>query len=1030
MYCQGYVDRLKEKMQFVQTLYEKRIYRPIIELKSCNAYETKKHLRVPPVYGYKTINAGETWGEEWGNCWFTFSFTVPDSAKGKTLYIVPNTSAYETLCFINGKPAGIVNSKNDFLGGMHSALYVCSNATPGDTYNIALECYAGHYVKGQHPYDKYGTDDRGSFACTFNFINVCYEHTATKNFCYDLSTALMLSDMSDTNFISKKAYDAVYNAYTKIIQDVENHTDEEIDSSCENATKALAPALEKVTPETSRGHVGILGHSHMDTAWLWTIDETIRKCARTYSEVLSLMERYPEYTFIQSSTLHLDWMKKYYPDIFEGIKKRVKEGRYEPNGGVWIECDGNITSGESMIRQFMYGQRFTRENFGYTSDTFWLADTFGYSPAIPQIMKGCDVKYFCTTKMYWNDLNRIPLDTFVWKGNDGSEVLTHFNLLQMSPNVKDVNKSIDMIRVKSDCDKRLLTYGFGDGGGGPTEGMLEYARRTIDLPGIPEIHHTTASQFMRDLEKDKDKYPVYDGELYLERHRGTLTSIHDIKKNNRKAELALHNLEFLNVLTDTDKCESLDDLYKVLLQNQFHDILPGSALTEVNERAKKEVSELIKDANNITNKYVSNVVSDTNDITLVNAMPYNRTASMPFEIDYDNYSISNANTQLVTDANGKKKLVVSGLDVNAYATKTFKKTEYKESASKFAFENNKLETPFYSAVLDNNGYIISLIDKRANRVITQKDKSPLGMLYFGENFPSEFDNWEIEADIFDVIKPVESSKNYEIISNGSVEFRIRNEFKLSNYSSATVDTIFYYDSPQIDYDITLNWNDKHSILKACFDVNVKSPFIKNEIQFGYIERPTTKNNTLECAKFEVCNHKYSDLSESRYGVAILNDCKYGISCDTSRMMLTLQKSGTHPDITGDPGIHTMRYSLLPHVGTFSADNTVSYAYAFNSDPILVNGKAKVENESFIKVDASNIICETIKKSEDDNSAYVIRLYECERNTTNCKVKLSRKANNVFETNMLEEIKSQCYLDEDNTIDLTFKPFEIKTLLIK
>ena len=389
MYYAGYGDRFRDQMQFVQDFYEKRIYRPIIKIGDVAVSETKDHLRKPPMDGYSVLSAGSLWGEEWASAWFHFAFTVPDTASGKAIYIVPHTNAVETLCFINGKPAGIINSKNTFLGGWHSALFVTDNAVPGEEYDIALECYAGHFCIGDHPNLNYGLEHAGTYSHTYDGIDVCVMHKPTRDFCFDLSTVRQLADMPEENFISAKAKLALHNAYTKIIQDVADHTDADIDASVIEADKALAPALEKTTAESSRGHIGIVGHSHIDTAWLWTVDETIRKCARTYSEVLSLMDRYPEYTFVQSSALHLDFMRKYYPDIFDGIKKRVAEGRYEPNGGVYVEFDCNLTGGESMIRQFLYGQRFTKKHFGYTSDCFWLADTFGYSAAIPQIIKVC-----------------------------------------------------------------------------------------------------------------------------------------------------------------------------------------------------------------------------------------------------------------------------------------------------------------------------------------------------------------------------------------------------------------------------------------------------------------------------------------------------------------------------------------------------------------------------------------------------------------------------------------------------------------
>ena len=343
---------------------------------------------------------------------------------------------------------------------------------------------------------------------------------------------------------------------------------------------------------------GIIGHSHMDTAWLWHVDETVKKCARTFSNQLSLMEQYPEHRFIQSSALHSDMMRKHYPELFLRIKEKVREGRYEPNGAVWVECDCNITSGESMIRQFLWGQRFNEKHFGYRSDSFWLPDTFGYSASIPQIMKGCGVDYFLTTKLSWNDTNTFPYNTFYWQGIDGTRVFSHFNTIQSWPDPRELRAAFENNPQPSVTNSRLVTYGYGDGGGGPQFEMLESARRCMDLCDVPRIKYTSVSDFMKELEKECHEPDTYRGELYLELHRGTLTNQHEIKYNNRKAELALRDLELLTVCESARKgkpvsAEKTNELYETLLLNQFHDILPGTCINRAHEECKAQMRELL-----------------------------------------------------------------------------------------------------------------------------------------------------------------------------------------------------------------------------------------------------------------------------------------------------------------------------------------------------------------------------------------------------------------------------------------------------
>ncbi len=1024
----AYIERTYKKFDNVLDYYAAHIFRPIMKVDHAVALETIEHLRLPPdTASMKPVEPGYVWGSEYSSMWLKTSFTVPAEADGEILCAIPDANAVEILCFKNGKPTGIINSKNRFIGGEHSAMFVDKCAHAGDAIELAFECYAGHYSPGTRPYDRYGQDeDHSSYRHTYSGITITIVDRIVRDLVFDLSTVLQIARLPGENFTAMKAHECLIAAFPYLIQDINQASLEEIHESCTAICEKLAPALQKSHSEASRGKIGVIGHSHMDTAWLWPVSETIRKCARTYAQVLTLMDMYPEYTFIQSSALHLDWMREYYPDIFEEIRARVAEGRYEPNGGVWVECDCNITSGESMVRQFLYGQRFTGKYFGYRSDSFWLPDTFGYNGAIPQIMQGSGVKYFYTTKMSWNDLNQFPADTFIWRGIDGSEVITHLNRMQLIPDVRSLFGTITEIRDKKSNNQRLAAYGFGDGGGGPTYGMLEFLRRATDLEGIPEIKPTTASEFMHSLEERRDNLPVYDGELYLEFHRGTLTQKHEVKRNNRLAETALKYMELLNVLTGDEINERRDEMYKVLLRNQFHDILPGTCISKVYDVTNAEMTALLSEAKAETEKYLDKLATPADGkISAYNPLSFDRCDVITFDGEI---GIAGKPAQTYADADGNKKTAVQA-HIPAMSTVTYDLTEpsHPERAFKtFQTEDGVLTTPFYKVKFDENGYISSLYDVRVNREVKREGGAPLGTLWAGEDMPTAYDNWEIEDDVFLKLKPVTNLLSREVVSDGAVEYRIRNTYKIGRATTAVVDTIFYAGMPRIDYEMKLDWNERHTLLKAGFDVDIRSTTVKNEIQFGHVERPTTRNTSLEAAKYEVCNHKWSDLSESRYGVAILNDCKYGISVDGSDMRLTLHKSGCRPDISGDRGVHYMTYSLLPHVGAFSAETVVYPAYELNNPVLIENGILNIPQ--LIKLSAPNVICEAVKNAEDVERAYVLRLYECERNRTNCKISLP-DAKHVWRTNMLEEKQNELAIDH-NTVSLNIKPFEIVTLLVE
>ncbi|MBQ4353568.1 MAG: alpha-mannosidase [Clostridia bacterium] len=1023
----SYISRTTDKFESVLNLYARRIFKTIAKAEDVYAFETMEHLRLPPeLSDMKPITDGANWGGEYANIWLRTSYTVPAEADGKILGAIPDCDAVEVLCFKNGKPSGIINSKNRFIGGEHSAMFISTDAKAGETVDLAFECYAGHTCFGTQPYDNYTLDESKpwDYNHTYRGIRIVVMDTVMRDFVFDLATVLQLAKLPGENFAAMKAYECLMNAFPYLIQDTRSADDDEITESAKKIITLLAPALEKGTGDRSRGKVGVIGHSHMDTAWLWPVSETVRKCARTYAQALTLMDMYPEYTFIQSSALHLDWMREYYPAIFEQIKQRVAEGRYEPNGGVWVECDCNVTGGEAMVRQFLYGQRFTKKYLGYLSDSFWLPDTFGYNAAIPQIMQGFGVKYFYTTKMGWNDLNHFPAETFVWRGIDGSEVITHLNRTHFIPDVNNMLSSVRDLTDKHTCDMRLAAYGFGDGGGGPTYAMLEFLKRAKDLDGLPKVENTTISKFMQEVEERRDKLPLYDGELYLELHRGTLTQMHEVKKNNRLAEEALHDLELFNVLSGKAISEKRDEYYKILLKNQFHDILPGTSIPKVYDICVPEMHKLIADAKADTAAYAAAMTTAAEKkISVYNQLSFDRGDIVVLDGEH---TFENRVSQTYTDFDGNVKTVVKTY-IPAMSSLVLTEGEETPVKSLFTAEDNTLLTPFYKVAFDENGYISSLYDLQAEREVKRDGASSLGTLWIGEDMPRSWDNWDIDDDVFRKMHPVTDLLSREVVSDGAVEYRIRSVYKLGRKSSITVDTVFYAGMRRIDFEVKADWAERHQLLKAGFDVNIRSAFVKSEIQFGHIDRPTTRNNTWEEAKFEICNHKWSDLSETRYGVALLNDSKYGLSCEGSDMRLTLHKGGCRPDPFTDMGMHTMTYSLLPHTGAFDAEKVIYPAYELNYKPIVVEGELSVPK--LFTVSAPGIICETVKNAEDIENAYVLRLYEAERNAANCTLTLPG-AKAAWITDMMEEKKEELVLDKNGNTVLHFKPFEIKTVLVE
>ncbi len=1020
------IERLLGKMgDFVERL-EPYIFTKVGELENVEKCHVDKRWHSLPDLPFEAAEKGTYWEGEGTYCWFKGDFTVSDELAGKTLFIKPHIGGYEAMLFVNGKPFGTFASKIVVTAhGNHYCDMVKYNPAAGEKIDIALEYYAGHFVPGCMPFENSG---RTEFKFLYDGADICVKNYEVQEFYFDLKTLFqMTKTLPADSFSRAKAINALVEVYENTPIATEDVPVEQI----VEALRTVKPAIKKVLSAKngdSAPEAAIIGHSHMDTAWLWHVGETVKKCARTYANQISLMQQYPEYKFIQSSACHGDMIRKYYPELFEDIKKAVAEGRYEPNGGVWVECDCNITSGESMIRQFLWGQRFTRKHFGYTSNCFWLPDTFGYSAAIPQIMKGCAVDYFLTTKISWNDTNEFPYDTFYWQGIDGTKVFTHFNTTHHAPDVEDVYDRINNgIKQKGVTDKRMLTFGFGDGGGGPQFEMIEMARRIENLDGVPKTGYKRVGDFMKELEADCISPNTYRGELYLELHRGTLTNQHTIKRNNRKSELALRDLEIatVNDAVKNDKAADSADiapLYETLLLNQFHDILPGTCINKAHVESREQTTALIKEAKEKTNLLIKE--NDDNTVTVINTLSFDRNDVLFLELPENVMIDGRYNQQRYKNIDGKDILLVGGVNVPAFSSVTLALKEYDVNfSSNFLREGDKLSTPLYEVTFADNGTIAEYFDKRAGRQIVNGEN--FNTLLVAEDIPAAWDNWDVDADYEMKFKNASKLIESEVVSVGRVAYIVRNKYQITEKSTVTQDMMFFADSAEIRFDTVMDWNENHKFLKVAFDSDVFDDFARHEIQFGYAKRPTTRNTSEEQAKFEVLNHKYSDISEAGYGVAVLNDCKYGISAKDGKLRLSLHKGGNRPDHKGDTdGLHRCCYSVLPHNSAFGTQSVIKPAYMLNVPALQINGTADIK--PLVKVAAENCIVEAVKPCEDAEKAYIVRIYEAEGAYTKTKISFADSAKKVAATNMLEE---EIEVFDSLTPELTFRPFEIKTIKV-
>jgi alpha-mannosidase len=802
--------------------------------------------------------------------------------------------------------------------------------------------------------------------------------------------------------------------------------------------------------------VKCIGHTHIDVAWLWRLKHTREKSARSFSTVLRLMEKYPEYVFLQTQPQLYAYIKSDYPEIYQQMADRIQEGRWEAGGGMWLEADCNLTSGESLVRQILMGTRFLRSEFGAACTYLWLPDVFGYSWALPQILKKAGIDTFMTTKISWNQYNRMPHDTFYWRGIDGTEVLTHFITTPEVDNPEmwwyTYNGSITPTTVqgiwKAYQDKTvnqelLLSYGYGDGGGGVNREMLEMRRRLNEIPGLPNVVTGRADEYFHDLHRsvqESDQYVhTWDGELYLEYHRGTYTSQAYNKRMNRKLELLYRETEWIAIMAylrqkaDYPQNE-LNEGWKIILRNQFHDIIPGSSIREVYEDSRMEYEEAWQKAERIWHGAASSLAAraaSNRAYTLFNSAPWRRRdlVLLPAitEAESGIWADSDQRTLKAQRINEGWLVEIEDLPPMGYVGVQFVPMEPKavsEQKIPFTVLDHGITTPYYSMEWNEQGQLVKLFDRQSNRQVLPEGERG-NVLQVFEDKPKMFDAWDIDLFYQEKMREVVDLIDVRIVERNELRAVVRFEWRYMD-SWIRQDMIVYASSRRIDFVTKADWHERQQLLKVAFPVEVRSTEATYDIQFGNVKRPTHWNTSWDYARFETVGQQWADLSEQGYGVSLLNDCKYGYDIKDHIIRLSLIKSAIYPDVEADQGHHEFTYALLPHAGGWLEGNTVREAWQLNNPLTFTSGQPIQSMFSLFHTTADSIMIDAVKKAEDSQSI-VLRLHEFHGSRGTAEIRSDLKIRAWQECDLLEQPIEAV---NEGAFQFSIKPYEIKTFLIQ
>lgn len=961
----------------IEFLFEKA-YTPVAPLNIKATYVSSEPLKFEERFsGRKMVNikVGDVWAQHNFDCaWFHITGRVPSGIDGEKVVYLLNLGGEGLICRADGTAVqSITCSASEFE---YSLGFPVKRVVDDFSENGVVDFWVDAAAN-----DLFG-NLKNKAAVEEACIAICNENI--RALAYDLQVLISV-------------YDTNHDAYTENIfrtcKDLLNLYKNITDEKAADIRKNIAPLLEQKNNGNPFEYLAV-GHAHLDLAWKWPIRESKRKGARTFSTQLHNIEKYPDYIFGASQAQLYDWIKEDYPQIYERVLDAARTPNWDVQGATWVEMDSNLISGESLIRQFYYGKKFFREEFGQDMKILWLPDSFGYSACLPQVMKLAGVPYFLTQKMSWNTVNKFPYHTFKWQSPDGSEVFAH-----MLPD-ETYNGPVKGTRLKfgernyqerAISNHAMMLYGIGDGGAGPGYEHIERMHRFKDLSHMPKVTPKKALDSFKILDDGKTNYPTHMGELYLERHQGTYTTQSKNKKYNRKCEFALKNYEYLMLLAkerDIDvpiSGEELEKIWKEVLLYQFHDILPGSSIDRVYDESVAEYEKILARLN----EGIENLSNQLFGKGLLNLNSFSQSGI--FKVDGDWYYFDVPAMGFAPVSQMKK--------INEFTVKATNNT----------IENEKLYVQF------ENGCIVSLFDKTLNREFVQRGKK-MGVF---SSYTDIGDCWDISPINYQKSRRDAKCISFEINLDGACA-TAEAVFRLGA-STIKCSYILMQNSEILEMNLTIDCHQKNKMMRVEFPVTVISDACSFNVPFGHIKRATTENNSVEKAQYEVSGQKFVDISDEKYGISIINDCKYGYRCKGSVIDIDLIRSPLGgPGTNVDQDVHTLKLAVYTHGGKLSFD-TYKYAYQVNNEPVMVNGIGDLNSFAPFKCDNDNIILESVKISDDGNGA-VLRLYNCTESVQKCTVSFDGYGVSGITDIMEDEAIAANDL-------LEFRPFELKLIKV-